>query len=209
MKAGMKNALVIGALLLVSFGLILATRFLLPGAERSPEEIQRQMTDLSQAELTFSPEETRPAEGGQDANAPETEGQNAGLTQAEPIPSPTLSPEETENTAGGQAAKAPEAEAYLYVYINGRLYGIVPLGEEQDMTVDQGDGVVNVVHLLPNGFYMASSTCDNQLCVMEGVVTVDNYRTRILGTSVLCLPHGLDLELIVPSHTPDPNAPDI
>ena len=37
MKAGMKNALVIGALLLVSFGLILATRFLLPGAERSPE----------------------------------------------------------------------------------------------------------------------------------------------------------------------------
>ena len=170
MKAGMKNALVIAALLLVSFGLILAAHFLLPGAERSPEEIQRQIAGLN----------------------------------AEPTPSPSLSPEETQAAESGQ-----EAEAYLYLYLNSRLYGIVPLGEEQDMTVDQGDGVVNVVHLLPNGFYMASSTCENQLCVMEGTVTVDNYHNRILGASVLCLPHGLQLELVVPSHTPDPNAPDI
>ena len=175
MKAGMKNALVIAALLLVSIGLILAAHFLLPGAERSPEEIQRQIAGLN----------------------------------AEPTPSPSLSPEETQAAESERDAKAPEAEAYLYLYLNSRLYGIVPLGEEQDMTVDQGDGVVNVIHLLPNGFYMASSTCENQLCVMEGTVTVDNYQNRILGTSVLCLPHGLDLELVVPSHTPDPNAPDI
>ena len=45
--------------------------------------------------------------------------------------------------------------------------------------------------------------------VSEGAVTVDNYQRRILGTAVLCLPHHLDLELVVPSHTPDPNAPDI
>ena len=129
----------------------------------------------------------------------------AGLKEAEPSPSPaSVSPDTQE-----QESKAPEAEAYLYIYLHNRLYGIVPLGEEQDMTIDQGDGVVNVVHLLPDGFYMASSTCDNQLCVMEGTVTVDNYQTRILGTSILCLPHNLDLELIVPSHTPDPNAPDI
>ncbi len=176
MKPGMKNALVIGALLLISLGLIAVTRFLLPDAERSPEEIQRQIADL---------------------------------TDAAPAPDPTPSPETPQKTESGQEKKAPEAEAYLYLYLNGRLYGIVPLGEEQDMTVDQGDGVVNVIHLLPNGFYMASSTCENQLCVKEGTVTVDNYQNRILGASVLCLPHGLDLELIVPSHTPDPNAPDI
>ncbi len=176
MKAGMKNALVIGALLLISLGLIVVTRFLLPDAERSPGEIQRQIDDL---------------------------------TNAAPAPTPAPSPETPQDTEGGQEKNAPEAEAYLYLYLNSRLYGIVPLGEEQDMTVDQGDGVVNVIHLLPNGFYMASSTCENQLCVMEGTVTVDNYQNRILGASVLCLPHGLHLELIVPSHTPDPNAPDI
>ena len=109
-----------------------------------------------------------------------------------------------------EATAAPtDAEAYLFIILNNRVWGIEPLGEERDVTVDQGDGVVNVIHLLPDGFYMASSTCDNQLCVSEGTVTVDNYQRRILGTSVLCLPHNLDLELVVPSHTPDPNAPDI
>ena len=131
--------------------------------------------------------------------------QIAGLKEAEPSPSPAFDSPDTQE----QNTKAAEAEAYLYIYLNNRLYGIVPLGEEQDMTVDQGNGVVNVIHLLPDGFYMASSTCDNQLCVMEGTVNVHNYQARVLGASVLCLPHGLDLELVVPSHTPDPNAPDI
>ena len=168
MKAGMKNALVIGVMLLVSLGLILATRFLLPGAERSQEEIIQQIEELSQAS-----------------------------------PAPTASPDE------GQNAKGPEAEAYLYIIVNGRISGIYPIGEEGDVTVDQGNGKVNVIHLTENGFYMASSTCDNQLCVQQGEVTIDNYQQRILGASVLCLPNNVDLELIVPSHTPDPNAPDI
>ena len=174
LSPGLRNGLVIGGMLLISLILILVSRSLLPSAERSTEEIQRQLTELAEAS-----------------------------------PAPAAYPEGTQAVAEGQNNKGPEAEAYLYVYLNNRLYGIVPLGEEQDMTVDQGNGVVNVIHLLPNGFYMASSTCDNQLCVMEGTVTTENYQTRILGTSVLCLPHGLDLELIVPSHTPDPNAPDI
>ena len=168
MKPGMKNALVIGVMLLVSFGLIFATRFLNPGEVRSQEEIQKQIEEL---------------------------------TQASPVP--TVSPDD------GQTAKGPEAEAYLYIIVNGRISGIYAVGEEGDVTVDQGNGKVNVIHMTENGFYMASSTCDNQLCVQQGEVTVDNYRHRILGASVLCLPNNVDLELVVPSHTPDPNAPDI
>ena len=168
MKAGMKNALVIGVMLLVSLGLILATRFLLPGTERSQEDIQQQIEELSQASAA-----------------------------------PTAASDK------GQNAKAPEAEAYLYIIVNGRISGIYPVGEEGDVTVDQGNGKVNVIRVTENGFYMASSTCDNQLCVQQGEVTIDNYQQRILGASVLCLPNNVDLELIVPSHTPDPNAPDI
>ncbi len=170
----LRNALVIGGMILISLLLLLVSRLLLPGAERSQEEIDRQI---------------------------------AALQAAEPTPAPSDEPEARSAEGKDQEEKAPEA--YLYIYLQNRLYGIVPLGEEQDMTVDQGNGVVNVIHLLPDGFYMASSTCDNQLCVMEGTVNVHNYQTRVLGTSVLCLPHGLDLELVVPSHTPDPNAPDI
>lgn len=171
MKPGMKNALVIGVLLLLSLGLILAARFLNPGAERSQEEIQQQIAELAQAS-----------------------------------PAPTALPDEGQSET---PEKATEAEAYMYIIVNGRISGIYAVGEEGDVTVDQGNGKVNVIHMTENGFYMASSTCDNQLCVQQGEVTVDNYQQRILGASVLCLPNNVDLELIVPSHTPDPNAPDI
>ena len=179
MKPGMKNALVIGAILLVALGLIAAARFLNPGAERSQEEIRQQIKQLAQA-----------------------------------TPAPTGSPGEgqsgtPENTPEKAPEKAPEAEAYLYIIVNGRISGIYAVGEEGDVTVDQGDGKVNVIHMTEKGFYMASSTCDNQLCVHQGEVTIDNYQQRILGASVLCLPNNVDLELVVPSHTPDPNAPDI
>ncbi len=171
MKPGLKNALVIGAMLLAALGLILVTRLTNPGAERTQEEINQQIEQLSQDS-----------------------------------PAPTASPEEGQEKA---PEKAPEAEAYLYIIVNGRISGIYAVGEEGDVTVDQGNGKVNVIHVTENGFYMASSTCDNQLCVQQGEVTVDNYQQRILGASVLCLPNNVDLELVVPSHTPDPNAPDI
>ena len=103
----------------------------------------------------------------------------------------------------------PEPEAYLFIILNNRVWGIEPLGEERDVTVDQGNGVVNVIHLLPDGFYMLSSTCDNQLCVTEGTVNTQNYQMRFLGPCVYCLPHNLQLELVVPGAKPDPNAPDI
>ena len=96
----------------------------------------------------------------------------------------------------------------MFIILNGRIWGIEPLGEERDVTVDQGNGVTNVIHMLKDGYYMQSSTCDNQLCVTEGTVTLDNWQQRILGPCVYCLPHSLQLELVVPSATPDPNAPD-
>ena len=43
---------------------------------------------------------------------------------------------------------------------------------------------------------MAFSTCDNQLCVSEGVVTLENKADRILGNYIVCLPNGVTLELL-------------
>lgn len=124
------------------------------------------------------------------------------LTTESPVPA------EAEATAAPDSQPEQTAPGYLFIILEGRVWGIEALGEERDVTVDQGSGVVNVIHLQKDGFYMESSTCDNQLCVGEGTVTLTNWQQRILGPCVYCLPHNLQLELVVPNAERDPSAPD-
>ena len=98
------------------------------------------------------------------------------------------------------------------IRVNGQLYAEEKLGQERDVVVTQANGAENVVHLTRNGFYMAHSTCKNQLCVQQGAVTEENYAQRVLGTYVICLPNWVEVELVLAndgSAAPDPNAPDI
>ncbi len=131
-----------------------------------------------------------------------------------PSPNSQLTPDKIQKQQSGlgkteaDTSPALDAPGYVFIILENRVWGIEALGEEREITVDQGNGVVNVIHLLPDGYYMKSSTCDNQLCVTEGTVTTDNYQQRILGACVYCLPHNLMLELVVPNATPDPSAPD-
>ena len=46
---------------------------------------------------------------------------------------------------------------------------------------------------------MESSNCDNQNCVQEGTVTLENMNQRVLFNMVLCLPHQLSLEMLTAS----------
>ena len=52
-----------------------------------------------------------------------------------------------------------------------------------------------MVHVTTDSVTMASSTCENQLCVGEGTVTLENKQSRILGGYIICLPNGVTLEL--------------
>ena len=76
------------------------------------------------------------------------------------------------------------------------------------MEITQANGSKNVIHITHNGFHMASSTCENQLCIGQGEVTVENYTRRILGPYVLCLPNQVELQLVIPGATASPDAPD-
>jgi len=107
-----------------------------------------------------------------------------------------------------QDGKAEAAEAFLYISVAGRIRQIEPLDRDRDVTVSQPTGEVNVIHITKNGFHMASSTCENQLCVGEGEVTVDNYQRRILGPYVLCLPNQVELQIVVPGATESPQGID-
>lgn len=101
------------------------------------------------------------------------------------------------------------AAGVIRIYVDGQLYREETLGAERDIQIEQANGETNILHLTKDGFYMAYSTCHNQLCVQQGQVTVDNYSTRALGNRVICLPNRVTAELVVLGRTPAPDAPDI
>jgi len=100
------------------------------------------------------------------------------------------------------APQAAGAKGYVYITAGqeGRWFELPQ--EETHLTLRRtlGDGseVVNVVALTPNGAYMHSSTCENQDCVNQGQVTLENKATRVLSNLVLCLPNEVVIELFSP-----------
>ena len=90
------------------------------------------------------------------------------------------------------------ADSYLLIRTKKRIYSPIPLNEENALRITQEDGAENVIHIMENAFYMESSNCENQNCVEEGEVTLENREDRALLNMVLCLPHELTLELLTP-----------
>ena len=133
----------------------------------------------------------------------------AGMTS--PSEDPFSEAEAGKNVFDNYSVKAREAarayleeypaEAYLLVTTNNGVYSPIPLNGENAFRIKQADGSENVVHIGKNSFYMESSNCDNQNCVGEGEVTLENRNSRILFNMVICLPHQLSLELLTPSET--------
>ena len=88
-------------------------------------------------------------------------------------------------------------EDMVIISVDGKEYARVPLSKPQTVTVAQKDGSVNVVEVSAHGAVMLSSTCDNQLCVEMGEVTVDNWEYRPNQQFIICLPNRVGVELAV------------
>ena len=88
-------------------------------------------------------------------------------------------------------------EDTIIITVDGKEYARIPLSAPQTVTVDQGDGRVNVVEISDRGAVMHSSTCDNQLCVNMGAVTLDNWELRPNQQFIVCLPNRVTVELAV------------
>ncbi len=88
-------------------------------------------------------------------------------------------------------------EDMVIISIDGKEYRRVPLSQPQTVTVEQDNGCVNVVEVTERGAVMLSSTCDNQLCVDMGEVTVDNWEYRPNQQFIICLPNRVSIELAV------------
>ena len=93
----------------------------------------------------------------------------------------------------------PKTEAEVdcvVIRVGNEEYARVPLSEPQTLTVRQDHGAVNVVEVSERGMRMVSSTCDNQICVHQDWVTLDNWEMKPQQQFVSCLPNQVMLELV-------------
>ena len=110
------------------------------------------------------------------------------------------------NTVSGSSTLSdPFVPAKAYVLVTGvEERGFLPLPEEEDLVfpfsqvLSDGTCTENVIHLTPEGVYMESSSCADQDCVCQGLVTLENRETRLYGNLILCLSNQVSLELFTP-----------
>ena len=86
--------------------------------------------------------------------------------------------------------------AQVTVYVGGAVYAQVSANDYQTITVDQGDGKVNVIVIDSSGVRMESSTCKNQICMHHGTIDPNNADELLLDHWIVCLPNGVSIELV-------------
>lgn len=197
-----KDLLLIGAVLLLAAALLLISR-LLP--DRGLEDRRAETTLAPDAvtyvdrtpvpEATAEPEETAAPEA---TAVPE----ETAAPEATAAPEKAATPAKDSSPAAQAAGPMPRAQTaqvrgYVVLTVGGRQYGDpIAMDREKIITIRQDDGKVNLVHITPEKVYMESSTCENQDCVGQGEISLDNYDKRILGTYVICLPNNVTIELV-------------
>ncbi len=122
--------------------------------------------------------------------------------EATDTPAPQASPETTASPAVlAKPSPVPTlvpAKAYLKVQIGYLVFEPLALTEERDLELTQPDGKQNVVRITPESIIMHSSNCDNQDCVHQGMVSLENRDKRVLQSMIICLPNQVVLELLDP-----------
>lgn len=123
---------------------------------------------------------------------------NAVQTMDEDIPQSSGTEEQSTGATDAVQTYISEnyADSYLLLKTANNVYAPIPLNEENSFKITLRNGDYNTVHIGENSFYMEDSNCENQDCVKEGTVTLENMHTRVLYNMIICLPHQLSLEMI-------------
>lgn len=181
------------ALLLLVYGL--SSRHKPVTAPSSPTSVSESVGQAEESESAGAPDGSG-NEADTDAKAEhETAQESEPEAASEKTPSAGTYEEFVRESVAAYFAEYP-AESYLIVNTNSSAYSPIPLTEDNSFRITQQDGSENVVHIGKDSFYMESSNCDNQNCVEQGEVTLENREKRLLFNMVICLPHNLSLELM-------------
>ena len=169
-----KDALIVAAVLVVAIVLLDVSR-LLPKTDLSQKTAQETLAPdaIEYLDATAAPAET--------AAPAATEAPKQAASVVGPMPAP----------------QTAEVKGYVVITVGNRQYGDpIPMDRDKVITVRQSDGKENKVHITPEKVYMEHSTCENQDCVGQGEITLENYKTRILSTFVICLPNAVTIEMV-------------
>lgn len=109
-------------------------------------------------------------------------------------PEATAAPEVTDVPEATATPDLSQVEAFLVVTVGDKTYQPIPLTEEGYYRLRHGD-CINIVHVTPTSIDMHEANCDNQDCVEQGEVTLENKGERILGNMIICLPNQVTLQL--------------
>lgn len=109
-------------------------------------------------------------------------------------PEATAAPEVTDVPEATATPDLSQVKAFLVVTVGDKTYQPIPLTEEGYYRFRHGD-CINIVHVTPTSIDMHEANCDNQDCVEQGEVTLENKDTRILRNRIICLPNQVTLQL--------------
>lgn len=190
-----KDGLIIAAVLLLA-AVLLAVSRLMPGTDLSQKVAQETLAPdaIEYLDATAEPAPTLDPQSTDDPQP--TVGPQSTL-DSQPTVDPTDAPEQAAAVGPMPAPQTAEVRGHVVITVGSRQYGDpIPMDRDKVITIRQDDGKVNKVHITPEKVYMESSTCENQDCVGQGEITLDNYKTRILSTYVICLPNAVSVEMV-------------
>lgn len=91
--------------------------------------------------------------------------------------------------------KPASSGATVTVYVGGKEYAKVSADDYQTITIDQGDGKVNVLVIAEHDVHMESATCKNQICVHHKPIDPQQTDDLLLDNWIVCLPNGVSVEV--------------
>ena len=141
------------------------------------------------AETTPEVQSTPTVTPGAETAEPEEAAATAAPETAKPAAGPVMGPVLERSQEPGKG--------HVIIMVQGQQYGDpIPMDMDKIITVRQDAHTINRIHITRESVHMESSTCENQDCVGQGMVTLENYRSRILGAYIVCLPNGVTVEMV-------------
>ena len=204
-----KDALIIGAVLLLAVALFAASK-MMPKTDLSaktadvtlaPDAVEY-LDETPAPEATAEPEATDAPEviiEPETTEAPEVtaEPETTEAPEATAEPETTAAPESANMVGPMMPRQTEKVRGYVVITVAGRQYGDpIPMDRDKIITIKQDNGDINKIHITPEYVVMESSTCENQDCIGEGEVNVNTYKDRILSTYIICLPNQVTIEMV-------------
>ena len=93
---------------------------------------------------------------------------------------------------------SPRQAASIRITVGGDEFGVFSLAKDRTILI----GDTNVCEIQDGKAHMLSASCPDQICVKTKAI-------RTVGSSIICLPNKVIVEIIAPEGASDADVPDV